>query len=397
MIRRTVARMSLSGRDFARTLRAPQRTASPQRARSTDAVTTTTLMPALANGAISFSPFPNRPRSRSSRATRGRCRVTALSKAPGACSRSGIVTRRTSYPSTVRASSRDSAKRTWSSTMTILSLLRDVVGAAWAISLTGSRATNVAPEVRESASTRLPPRSDMRRWAMDRPSPWPGESALRTPVLNSRGRTSWATPGPSSVQATSTYPSTVETSSQTVPPPWRRAFSSRMLTTSARSSGSPRARSWLGVQRTSSPRSWWLMTSCSTTSSTSNSRVTAGARELMSRSRRASSASSMFSSRARRCGDSLGAWRITREAVGDAGDGGADLVQQLALLEHVGTDLSQRLLQLLELALVLEDRPAEQGLGHGAEHHRAVEVGEHREGDDRVVCAPRCFPRSGRQ
>src|SRR3954454_7351080 len=85
-------------------------------------------MPARARGAISFSPSPNRPRSRSSRTTRGWRRVTAVISAPGACSLSGIATRRTSYPSTVSASSSDSAKRTWSSTMTIRNLLRDVAG-----------------------------------------------------------------------------------------------------------------------------------------------------------------------------------------------------------------------------------------------------------------------------
>ena len=49
--------MSLSGRDFESTLRAPHRIASPHRARSIEPVTTTTLMPASANGAMSFSPL----------------------------------------------------------------------------------------------------------------------------------------------------------------------------------------------------------------------------------------------------------------------------------------------------------------------------------------------------
>src|SRR4051794_24816797 len=85
-------------------------------------------MPACASAVISRSPLPNWPRSRSRRAIRGRWRVTWLISAPGACSRSGIGIRRTSYPSTVRASSRDSANRTWSSRTTILQPLRDVMG-----------------------------------------------------------------------------------------------------------------------------------------------------------------------------------------------------------------------------------------------------------------------------
>ena len=58
LMRRTVERISLSGWDLLRTLRAPLRSASPQRARSVDAVTTTTLAPARTIGVISRTPSP---------------------------------------------------------------------------------------------------------------------------------------------------------------------------------------------------------------------------------------------------------------------------------------------------------------------------------------------------
>ena len=96
-MRRTVARISLSGLDFGSTLRAPQRTASPHRARSTDAVTTTTLMPALASGRDELLAVAELPEIEVQRAPPGGGAAAPWRSGRPATGRfSGTATRRTS-------------------------------------------------------------------------------------------------------------------------------------------------------------------------------------------------------------------------------------------------------------------------------------------------------------
>ncbi len=108
------------------------------------------------------------------------------------------------------------------------------------------------------------------RWRGRGPDPW--TPVLEPPARTGGRRSSTGTPGPLSEQITRAPPSAAVTESRMTPrPPCRAAFSSRMFTTSASSSGSPKARSSLANQRTSRPRARWLVTSGSTTSSRSTS------------------------------------------------------------------------------------------------------------------------------